>query len=68
MKIAEVESRFENVENFIKLVGSYGFVNTWADLSNQLFYFLDFKKEKNVDKGNKKLPKIELNSCLYKKR
>ncbi|XP_043472647.1 ribosomal RNA-processing protein 8 [Leptopilina heterotoma] len=68
MKIAEVESRFENIEDFIKLVTNYGFVNTWSDLSNDLFYFLDFKKEKDLEKGKSKLPAIELKPCLYKRR
>lgn len=68
MKIAEVESRFENIEDFIKLVTNYGFVNTWSDLSNDLFYFLDFKKEKDIEKGKSKLPAIELKPCLYKRR
>ena len=69
MKIAEVESRFDSIENFINLVASYGFVNTWADLSNDLFYFLDFKKEKEIGKVKRnKLPAIKLKPCLYKKR
>lgn len=68
MKIAEVESRFDNIEDFNNLVASYGFVNTWHDVSNDLFYFLDFKKDKDIDKARKKLPAIQLKPCLYKKR
>lgn len=68
LKIAEIESRFEQVEDFIKLLNNYGFVNTWKDLSQNLFYFLDFKKVKDITKDRHKLPQIALKSCIYKKR
>lgn len=68
LKIAEIESRFEQIEDFIKLLNDYGFVNTWKDLSQNLFYFLDFKKVKDITKDRYKLPKIALKSCIYKKR
>ncbi|XP_043672952.1 ribosomal RNA-processing protein 8 [Vespula pensylvanica] len=68
LKIAEIESRFEHIENFIKLLNDYGFVNTWKDLSQNLFYFLDFKKVKDITTNRNKLPTITLKSCLYKKR
>ncbi|KAJ8931777.1 hypothetical protein NQ314_015309 [Rhamnusium bicolor] len=67
LKIAEVESRFDDVENFIEGVQRFGFKKTWKDLSHNLFYFLDFKKENNI-KNKKKLPTISLLPCLYKKR
>ncbi|XP_032687368.1 ribosomal RNA-processing protein 8 [Odontomachus brunneus] len=68
LKIAEVESRFEDVEDFIKLLGCYGFKNTWKDLSHDLFYFMDFKKEENINMKKKTLPTVTLKPCLYKKR
>lgn len=70
LKIAEVESRFDNIDEFIKLLKIYGFSNTWKDLSKNLFYFLDFKKIKDIttNSNRNKLPKITLKSCLYKKR
>ncbi|XP_011494065.1 PREDICTED: ribosomal RNA-processing protein 8 [Ceratosolen solmsi marchali] len=69
LKIAEIESRFNKIDNFIKLMSNYGFVNTWQDLSNNLFYFLDFKKTKDIlRKDVNKLPELTLKSCLYKKR
>nr|XP_034193323.1 ribosomal RNA-processing protein 8 [Osmia lignaria] len=68
LKIAEVESRFEQVEDFIKILESYGFKNTWKDLSHNLFYFLDFRKEKDIGNKRNKLPPIVLKPCLYKKR
>ncbi|XP_012263158.2 ribosomal RNA-processing protein 8 isoform X1 [Athalia rosae] len=68
LKIAEVESRFEDVDGFVKTLGSYGFVNTSKDLSHSLFYFMDFKKEADVTKKRNKLPPITLKACLYKKR
>lgn len=68
LKIAEVESRFQDVKEFIRLLRSYGFRNTWKDLSHNLFYFMDFKKEEDISMKRKNLPSITLKSCLYKKR
>ncbi|XP_046823875.1 ribosomal RNA-processing protein 8 [Vespa crabro] len=68
LKIAEIESRFDHIEDFIKLLNDYGFMNTWKDLSQNLFYFLDFKKIRDITTNKSKLPMITLKSCLYKKR
>ncbi|XP_069696968.1 uncharacterized protein [Periplaneta americana] len=69
LKVAEVESRFENVDSFIIMLQKFGFVNTWKDFSHNLFYFMDFKKEKCISKKmKKKLPELTLKPCLYKKR
>ncbi|PNF14020.1 hypothetical protein B7P43_G03581 [Cryptotermes secundus] len=69
LMIAEVESRFEDVRVFIQNLEKFGFVNTLKDLSHNLFYFMDFKKEKCISKKmKKKLPEITLKPCLYKKR
>lgn len=68
LKIADVESRFESVEDFINGVEKLGFAKTWMDLSHNLFYFLDFKKTEAVIKKNKTVPEIKLKPCLYKKR
>ncbi|XP_024893644.1 ribosomal RNA-processing protein 8-like isoform X2 [Temnothorax curvispinosus] len=67
LKIAEVGSRFEDVKDFIKLLRSYGFKNTWKDISHDLFYFMDFKKEKNINMKKEALPPIMLKASLYKK-
>ncbi|RZC43123.1 Methyltransf 8 domain containing protein, partial [Asbolus verrucosus] len=67
LKIAEVESRFDDVHQFIEGLRKFHFKNIWKDLSHNLFYFLDFKKEANIKK-KKKLPTISLHPCLYKKR
>lgn len=67
LKIAEVESRFEDVDNFIKSMQKFGFRNIWKDISHNLFYFLDFTKMHNV-RNKSKLPKLTLLPCLYKKR
>lgn len=69
MKIAEVESRFEDVNRFVKAVERFGFEPVSQDLSHNLFYFLDFKKARNISKKRKnKLPELTLKPCLYKKR
>ncbi|XP_049765940.1 ribosomal RNA-processing protein 8 isoform X1 [Schistocerca cancellata] len=67
MMIAEVESRFENIDTFIKDIKKFGFANTLKDFSHKIFYFLYFKKVSSVKKSNK-LPSIFLKPCLYKKR
>ncbi|KAL3278269.1 hypothetical protein HHI36_013604 [Cryptolaemus montrouzieri] len=67
MKIAEVESRFDDVDNFIKGVQLFGFQNIFKDFSHDIFYFIDFKKEMNIKK-TRKLPTLSLHPCLYKKR
>ncbi|XP_043584438.1 ribosomal RNA-processing protein 8 [Bombus pyrosoma] len=68
LKIAEVESRFEQVKDFIEAINSYGFKIIWKDLSHNLFYFLDFEKEKDIKGKRNNLPPITLKPCLYKKR
>nr|CAH7744589.1 unnamed protein product [Callosobruchus chinensis] len=69
MKIVEVVSRFERPEDFIKAVQYFGFKLMWKDLTQDFFYFMDFKKEHNI-KNKSKLPqfKLHLQPCLYKKR
>lgn len=69
MKIAEVKSRFDKVEKFIQDVEQYGFTIVKKDLSDEAFYYFDFKKKSPISKHKKKkLPEIELKSCLYKQR
>ena len=71
LKIAELESRFRgedlSVDKFIQDIEKFGFKNSWKDLKNDFFYFIDFKKVIDVKK-KKKLPDIALKACLYKKR
>ncbi|XP_060525536.1 uncharacterized protein LOC132701532 isoform X2 [Cylas formicarius] len=67
LKIAEVASRFDDVNQFIANCKYYGFKKTWMDLSHNLFYFIDFRKESDV-KNIKKLPKLSLKPCIYKRR
>lgn len=69
LKIAEIESRFEDVDAFISTMTRYGFVNTMKNFSNNVFYFMDFKKETTLGKHfKKKAPAITLKPCVYKKR
>lgn len=67
LKIAEVESRFENIDQFTSDVQKYGFSLMKKDLNNDLFYFIDFKKVSDIQKRNK-VPQLTLNPCYYKKR
>lgn len=70
MKIAEVESRFDNISLFITNLTKYGFENTKVDQANEMFVFMDFKKTQDISKTalKKKLPILELKPCIYKKR
>ena len=67
LKIAEVESRFQNlsVEEFIAKVQKFGFKLKWKDENEKYFVFMDFKK---VEKTKKKVPELQLKPCFYKKR
>ncbi|KAF2905259.1 hypothetical protein ILUMI_00910 [Ignelater luminosus] len=68
LKIAEVESRFSSIDEFIKSVEALGFAKVSKNLSYDLFCFLDFTKRETNGKAKKKLPNITLEPCLYKKR
>ncbi|XP_013790422.1 ribosomal RNA-processing protein 8-like [Limulus polyphemus] len=67
LKIAEIESRFSNIESFISILKKFGFSLLSKEQSHKMFVFFDFKKTKGI--GNRqKLPSIQLQPCLYKKR
>lgn len=70
MKIAEVESRFNNINMFVDHLTKYGFENTKVDRGIEMFVFMDFKKTRDISKTalKKKLPILELKPCIYKKR
>lgn len=68
VKIAEVSSRFEDIQVFIDFVQKCGFDLISKDLTHNLFYFLNFKKSHDVNSFNKKIPDYSLKACLYKKR
>ncbi|XP_026284207.1 ribosomal RNA-processing protein 8 [Frankliniella occidentalis] len=67
LMIAEVESRFEDVDNFTSAMVHFGFQLKKKDLSNQMFIFMDFKKTRKASKTGK-LPALALEPCVYKKR
>lgn len=67
MKIVDIESRFESIDVFIKDVEKFGFTKLNKDFSHKMFYFLDFKKNRDL-KNKNKMPEIALKPCLYKKR
>ncbi|XP_053669939.1 uncharacterized protein LOC128720302 [Anopheles nili] len=68
MKIAEVSSRFDNVNEFVNNVQRCGFSLENKDMKQKLFYFFNFKKERTVLKGSIKIKPFSLKPCLYKKR
>ncbi|XP_078601800.1 uncharacterized protein LOC144876429 [Branchiostoma floridae x Branchiostoma japonicum] len=67
LKIAEVTSRFENVNGFIRGLALFGFKIASKDLSNSHFVMFEFTKisEPKTSRGSAGL---ELRPCLYKKR
>ncbi|GFR09293.1 ribosomal RNA-processing protein 8 [Trichonephila clavata] len=67
LKIAEVESRIEDLQYFIKYLKIFGFALEKENTKHKMFVFLDLKKEKKKCKSGK-LPNISLKPCLYKKR
>lgn len=68
LKIAEVSSRFDNVNEFVANVKKCGFTLVNKDTKHKLFYFINFKKERTVIKGSVKIKQFSLKPCLYKKR
>lgn len=70
MKVAEVESRFDDINMFVNLLTKYGFENIKVDQTVDMFVFMDFKKTQDISKTalKKKLPILELKPCIYKKR
>lgn len=67
LKIAEIESRFDNVNAFIGNLKALGFDLISKDVSTKVFYFLSFKKSRNVT-DSRQLRDFSLKPCLYKKR
>ncbi|XP_037030982.1 ribosomal RNA-processing protein 8 [Bradysia coprophila] len=68
LKIAEVESRFTDIRHFVANIKQCGFELVHQDVSNNLFYFLNFKKTKMVKKTSKTVSSFSLKPCIYKKR
>ncbi|XP_037075021.1 ribosomal RNA-processing protein 8-like [Pollicipes pollicipes] len=68
LRIAEVASRFESVDDFVRDMKEYGFHFISKDLSHEYFYLFSMKKNAPVNGKRKDLPEIELKPCLYKRR
>ncbi|XP_078683071.1 uncharacterized protein LOC144917168 [Branchiostoma floridae x Branchiostoma belcheri] len=67
LKIAEVASRFENINGFIRGLGLFGFKLVSKDLSNSHFVMFEFTKM-SEPKTSRASSALELRPCLYKKR
>lgn len=67
LKIAEVKSRFKNIDGFPKAMKKFGFQFIQKDDSNKMFVLFDFKKLRSTSK-HPYLPQLKLMPCLYKKR
>ncbi|XP_065367689.1 ribosomal RNA-processing protein 8 [Calliphora vicina] len=65
--IAEIQSRFENVKDFVRKLDSFGFQLVRQDVGQKVFYFFQFKKVRNVGKVAN-VPELALKPCLYRKR
>ncbi|XP_066915682.1 uncharacterized protein [Clytia hemisphaerica] len=68
LKIAEVKSRFKDVQHFIDGVISHGFDLLSKDDTNKMFIMFDFEKTSNYNKNSKNDKTIELKPCIYKRR
>ncbi|KAG6447838.1 ribosomal RNA-processing protein 8 [Manduca sexta] len=66
--IAEVESRFNKVEDFTKEVERLGFKLKNLDKTHQVFFFMEFTKIREPPAKKSKLPVLTLKPCLYKRR
>ncbi|XP_061394368.1 ribosomal RNA-processing protein 8 [Musca vetustissima] len=67
MFVAEIQSRFDNVKDFVRKLDSFGFQLINQDVGQKVFYFFQFKKVRNVGKVAN-VPALQLKPCLYRKR
>ncbi|KAH8283593.1 hypothetical protein KR018_008694 [Drosophila ironensis] len=65
--IAEIQSRFEDVREFVRCLAACGFDLVKKDVAVNYFYFFQFKKMRHVPKTTK-LKAFSLKPCLYRKR
>jgi ribosomal RNA-processing protein 8 len=76
LKIAEVSSRFTDLDEFIASVESIGFKLDYRDDSNKMFVMLEFTKafesptkpKSKPSSKDEKLDSVKLKPCVYKKR
>ncbi|KAN0126628.1 putative methyltransferase domain containing protein [Russula decolorans] len=73
LKIAEVASRFTNVQQFQSFVESFGFKHKSTDKSNSYFTLFEFEKTSHEARGEKDWNKLltkgdMLKPCEYKRR
>lgn len=66
--IAEVESRFDNVQAFTSDVQRLGFSLKKLDDTHEVFFFMEFTKLRDPPAKKGKLPHLTLKPCIYKKR
>jgi len=64
LKIAEVKSRFENLQSFEKALWALGFDLVSKNEENKMFVILDLIKSDRQSRRTK----LVLKPCLYKKR
>jgi ribosomal RNA-processing protein 8 len=68
LRIAEVSSRFPDVEEFIETLSSIGFIIKQKDTSNKVFTLFQFKKKAAEKRTLQDSTSVLLKPCLYKKR
>lgn len=66
MKVAEVVSRFDNMNTFVSKVERLGFQLLKKTMLSKMFYLFTFRKVKDTQR--KLAPVIELQPCYYKRR
>ncbi|KAJ2938811.1 hypothetical protein O0L34_g18434 [Tuta absoluta] len=66
--IAEVESRFDDVNSFVKEVERLGFKLKTLDKQHSVFFFMHFVKVNEPPVKKNKLPQLSLKPCIYKRR
>ncbi|KAI5643583.1 putative methyltransferase domain-containing protein [Phthorimaea operculella] len=66
--IAEVESRFDDANSFVKEVERLGFKLKNLDKQHSVFFFMHFVKTKEPPVKKSKLPQLSLKPCIYKRR
>ena len=69
LKICEIASRIDSVEDFVGSVESFGFKLVRKDIISKMFLDFEFKATAVAKQGeNSSAPSIHLNPCIYKRR
>lgn len=68
LKICEIASRIDSLEDFIANVELFGFKLIKTDSMSKMFLDFEFRAKSKRDGTTGSVPNIQLNPCIYKRR